>query len=77
MIPNLQSGEDRTIIEIDGNEFDITVNEDASLAQPSQQNIAELTMSFFRNYATKDWENEVISIRNGKPISRDEKGMDE
>ena len=74
VIPNLQSGEDRTIIEIDGNEFDITVNEDASLAQPSQQNIAELTMSFFRNYATKDWENEVVSIRNGKSISRDEKG---
>ena len=74
VIPNLQSGEDRTIIEIDGNEFDITVNEDASLAQPSQQNIAELTMSFFRNFATKDWENEVISIRNGKSISRDEKG---
>ena len=48
VIPNLQSGENRTLIEIDGNEFDITVNEDVSIAQSNQQNIAELTMSFFR-----------------------------
>ena len=74
VIPNLQVGEDRTLIEIAGKEFDITVNEDATLADTSQQNIAELTMSFYRNYATRNWENEVISIRNGRSISRDEKG---
>ena len=74
VIPNLQSGENRTLIEIDGNEFDITVNEDVSIDQSNQQNIAELTMSFFRSYATRNWDNEVISIRNGKPISRDDKG---
>ena len=74
VVPNLQSGEDRTTVEIDGNEYDITVNEGVSKEESNEQNIAELTLSFFRNYASRNWEDEIISIRNGKPISRDEKG---
>ena len=74
VIPNLQSGENRTVVEIDGNEYDITVNEGVPNEDSNKQNIAELALSFFRNYATRNWDEEIISIRNGKPISRDEKG---
>ena len=74
VIPNLQSGEDRTTIELEGTEYDITVNESISITELSKQNIAELTQSFFLNYATRNWEDEVISIRKGGSISRDEKG---
>ena len=74
VIPNLQSGDDRTIIEIDKREYDITINEDLSAEKSNQKSLPELLYSFFMNYATYDWNEKIISIRNGEPISRDEKG---
>ena len=74
VIPNLQSGEDRVIVELEGKEYDVTIDEKASIENSSSKNIAELAQSFFLNYATRDWDGEVISIRNGGSISRDEKG---
>ena len=71
--PYLQSGEDRVIVELEGKEYDVTIDEKASIENSSSKNIAELAQSFFLNYATRDWDGEVISIRNGGSISRDEK----
>ncbi len=74
IIPNLQSGNDRTIIKIGDKEYDITINEDAKVETRLNTTLAELLYSFFHTYATMDWENEIISIRNGSSLSRDEKG---
>ena len=74
VIPNLQSGKDRTIIEIEKREYDITINEDLNTDKSNQKTLPELLHSFFLNYATYDWSNKIISIRNGEAISRDDKG---
>ena len=74
IIPNLQVASDRTIVEIDKREYDITINEDSRLENANDKSIGELLYSFFLNYATFDWNNDIVSIRNGKPLTRDEKG---
>ena len=74
VIPNIQTGEDRVIVELEGKEYDITINEDNSLNNSNDKNVAQLLQSFFQNYATRDWENLVVSIRSGKSLTRDEKG---
>ena len=74
VIANLQSGDDRLVIELDDSEFDITINEENKPDSKSDANITDLLLSFFTNLATRDWENNVISIRNGGSISRKEKG---
>ncbi len=74
VIPNLQSGDDRTLIEIGGNEYDITINEIEKFESTSKASLSELTYSFFNRYATYDWPNQIISVRNGEPLSRDQKG---
>ena len=74
VIPNLQSGEDRTLVGIEGKEYDLTINEESKLESPATTSLTELLYSFFQTYATWDWENQIVSIRNGNPLSRDEKG---
>ena len=74
VITNLQSGEDRTIVDIEGKEYDITINDITKNDSASKASLAELLYSFFRNYATFDWTNEIVSIRSGKSLTRDEKG---
>ncbi len=74
VVANLQSGDDRVVIELDDLEFDITINEDNQPESKSDANIASLLLSFFTNLATRDWENNVVSIRNGGPMTRKEKG---
>ena len=74
VVANLQSGDDRVVIELDDSEFDITINEENKPDSKSDANITDLLLSFFTNLATRDWEDNVISIRNGGSISRKEKG---
>ena len=74
VIANLQSGEDRTIADIEGKEYDITINDISKSDSESKASLAELLYSFFKNYATFDWTNEIVSIRSGKSLTRDEKG---
>ena len=74
VVANLQSGDDRVVIELDDSEFDITINEENKPDSKSDANITNLLLSFFTNLATRDWEDNVISIRNGGSISRKEKG---
>ena len=74
VIANLQSGEDRTIADIEGKEYDITINDISKSDSASKASLAELVYSFFKNYATFDWTNEIVSIRSGRTLTRDEKG---
>lgn len=74
VVPNLQTGDDRTIIELDETEYDITINENAKLDSKNDSDLAQLLHSFFHTYATRNWSEQVISIRNGEPLSRDMKG---
>ena len=74
VVTNLQSGDDRVVIELDDSEFDITINEENKPDSKSDANLTNLLLSFFTDLATRDWENNVISIRNGGSISRKEKG---
>lgn len=74
VIPNLQSGDARTIIEIDEKEFDITIDNSNTWKSENQTDIAHLLQSFFHKNATRDWSSQVISIRTGESISRDSKG---
>ena len=73
VIPNLQTGDDRTIIEIEKREYYITINESLKPEKSNQKSLPELLHSFFMNYAMYDWNDKIVSIRNGEPISRDEK----
>ncbi|MAX45321.1 MAG: hypothetical protein CMB24_00815 [Euryarchaeota archaeon] len=74
VVANLQSGDDRVVIELEDSEFDITINMENQPETKSDADIASLLLSFFTRLATMDWDNSIISIRNGGPIARDEKG---
>ena len=74
VVANLQSGDDRVVIELDNSEFDITINEENQPESKSNASTANLLLSFFRNLATREWGDSVISIRNGASITREEKG---
>jgi len=74
VIPNLQVGKDRTKLEIDGFEYDVTIDVDAKAVQGNDLSLSQLLCRFFERYANWDWTNDIVSIRNGSPLSRDEKG---
>ena len=74
VITNLQSGDDRTLVEIGKQEYDVTINEIEKFESTSKATLSELVYLFFTKYATWDWNNQIISIRNGEPLSRDAKG---
>ncbi len=74
VIPNLQQSDNRTIANVDGIEYDLTINTNASLNDANEAEVAELLASFFYRYATREWDKSVISIRNGGDLTRKEKG---
>ena len=74
VVPNIQSGDSRTLIKIDEREYDLTMNNEIKIDSENNMKIEELVYSFFKNYATRNWTDEVISIRHGKAIPRDQKG---
>lgn len=74
VIPNLQQSDNRTIADVDGIEYDLTINTNASLNDANEAEVAELLASFFYRYATREWDKSVISIRNGGDLTRKEKG---
>ena len=73
LIPNIQAGKDRTFAEVDGKEFDLTMDTDAK-GNDSKASLAELVTSFFHRYSNWDWSEQVVSIRNGSPLTREDKG---
>lgn len=78
IIPNLQAGENRTIVQIDDIDYDITTNLEAKASGDNDLKLSQLLYRFFERFSNWDWSNNVVSIRSGAPLSRDEKGwMDE
>jgi DNA polymerase sigma len=73
LVPNIQAGKDRTFAEVEGKEFDLTMDTDAK-ANDSKVSLAELVTSFFHRYSNWDWFEHVVSIRNGSPLTRESKG---
>ena len=74
VIPNLQESDSRTIAKVDGVEYDLTISDKANLDEKSDATISKLLCTFFHNYATRDWDDLVVSIRNGSDLKRKDKG---
>lgn len=74
IIPNIQAGEDRTLVEVEGVEYDLTIDTEVSSNGDKSKTLEQLLFGFFSRYATWNWDDDIVSIRNGSPISRDQKG---
>ena len=74
--PNIQGGEQRTLLEVDGIEYDLTMSDNPNLLlkEKNSQSVGELLVHFFKQMVVnRPWDNHVIAVRNGKPISRQSK----
>jgi hypothetical protein len=74
--PNIQSGKKRSVSEVDGKKYDLTMVEDPSsmLNDANTQSIGEILIHFFSQLVVdRTWDEHVLSIRSGHPISRKEK----
>ncbi|MBT3420245.1 MAG: hypothetical protein HN433_03580 [Euryarchaeota archaeon] len=73
VVPNIQDGSKRTLKVIDGTEYDITMSDKPTelLMDKNSQNIGELLINFFESFALNwPWDENVLSIRSGKNITR-------
>ena len=71
--PNIQSGKDRTYLKVEGTEYDLTMAEEPRtlLSEINTQSLGELIVHFFQQMVLeRPWDGHVISIRNGKPMTR-------
>ena len=71
--PNIQTGKDRTRLKVDGTEYDLTMAEEPQtlLKETNSQSLGELMIHFFRQMALeRPWDKHVISVRNGRPMTR-------
>lgn len=74
--PNIQSGKERTHLKVDGIEYDLTMsdNPEQLLKKKNSQSIGEIFTHFIKQLVLeRPWEEHVLSIRSGQPISRKEK----
>ena len=74
--PNIQSGKKRTQLKVDGIEYDLTMADEPQklLTEANNQPLGELMTHFFRQLVLeRPWDEHVLSIRNGKPMTRKEK----
>ena len=74
--PNIQSGKERTHLKVDGIEYDLTMsdNPEQLLKEKNSQSIGEIFTHFIKQLVLeRPWEEHVLSIRSGQPISRKEK----
>ena len=71
--PNRQKGNKKNILEIDGNSYDIS-NDSSPFESKNKQTLAPLLIAFFDRFATRwDWNEMVVSIRNGGPLNAEKK----
>jgi hypothetical protein len=74
--PNIQSGKTRTHLKVEGIEYDLTMADEPQqlLTETNTQSLGELMTHCFRQLVLeRPWEQHVLSIRNGKPLTRKEK----
>lgn len=74
VIPNLQASKERIIETIEGYEYDVTINDKVTSDESNKLTLSELLYRFFTRYANWNWDDEIVSIRNGAPLTRDSKG---
>jgi len=76
LVANVQTGKKRNIQNVEGDEYDVTIHPNPKnlLKQQNQQSLGEIIVHFFETFANWDWATDICSIRNGAPLSRDEKG---
>ena len=73
-LPNLQSSENREFVTIDNHEYDITINKEVEVNEINVD-IGQIFAEFIFYYGIEfDWSKQVVSIRNGMPLERSEKG---
>ena len=75
LVANVQTGKKRNIQNVEGDEYDVTIHPNPKnlLKLQNQQTLGEIIVHFFETFANWDWANDICSIRNGAPLSRDEK----
>ena len=76
VVPNIQQEGKRSMKIIEGMEYDLTMSEEPKklLKENNSQNIGELLLNFFESFALSwPWDDNVLSIRSGKSISRSSK----
>lgn len=77
ILPNLQESEERDLQVIEGTEYDVTINLDQlrTFKSKNTSSTGQLFCQFFEFYGLNwNWDEQVVSIRSGEPISRDQKG---
>ncbi len=73
-LPNLQSSQNRELITIDNHEYDITINKEVQINKIDIDG-GEIFAKFIFFYGLEfDWSKKVVSVRNGMPMERNEKG---
>ncbi len=80
ILPNIQQGENRILKEVEGTTYDLTMNEEPNelIKFENKSNIGQLIINFFDQFSKEwPWEENVISLRSGKMISRKEKRWEE
>jgi len=73
ILPNLQAGDSREILEFSGRSFDITLSQSEPLTG-NESTLESLFAGFISWLNSINWDSSIISIRNGEPIERDSKG---
>ena len=74
--PNIQTGKDRTRLKVEGVEYDLTMAEEPQklLKEKNTQSLGELLTHFFQQLVIeRPWDEHVLSIRSGAPITRKKK----
>ena len=80
VLPNIQQGDKRILREVEGTIYDLTMNENPAdlIKSDNSDNIGDLIIDFFDQFSNNwPWDENVISIRSGKMISRKEKNWEE
>jgi hypothetical protein len=72
IIPNLQDTEEKLFIEINGNEYDISMRSSEDIKLTKEMSLSAMICGFFEFYSNWDWSSDVISIRNSGKLSREE-----
>ena len=80
VLPNIQQGDKRILREVEGTIYDLTMNENPAdlIKSDNNDNVGHLIIDFFDQFSNNwPWDENVISIRSGKMISRKEKNWEE
>jgi len=72
VVPNLQDTEEKMLIEINGNEFDISMDSPETIKLSRDIPLSKMICGFFEFYSNWDWSSDVVSIRNGGKLGREE-----